>query len=327
MTRALISLILTSVVLASAPAFAQRGPSGMEDRLMKQFDMSNPQINVDDLLAPGVPKDGIPSLTNPERTKAMDADYPEPDARVIAVEINDEAAAYPLGILNWHEAVNDTVGGRPIAVTYCPLCDSAAVVDRRVKTDEGKTITLEFGISGFLYNSNMVMYDRQTNGLWSQVFMRAMTGPLAGTKLDHLPVRVVKFSQFLAEHPEGEVLTTDTGHARNYDANPYQRYFESDRVFHDFGYDDRLGPKTLGVGVLVSEDEAIFATKQAILEKGGSMTIETSKGEVKVSADDAGVQVDSAPDGVDALQTFYHSWSAFHPETSIIASKKQGGSK
>ncbi|MEO1129109.1 MAG: DUF3179 domain-containing (seleno)protein, partial [Planctomycetota bacterium] len=124
-----------------------------------------------------LPKDAIPSLTDPVLTPVRDADWPSGDARVIAVSIGKEAVAVPLSVLNAHEIVNMTLGGVPIAATYCPLCDSASVFDRTVSGDDGKPLILEFGVSGALYNSNVLMYDRDELGLWSQLAMKAVSGP------------------------------------------------------------------------------------------------------------------------------------------------------
>ena len=156
-------------------------------------------------------------------------DWLEPDDRVIMVEIDGEVLAAPFKILNYHEVVNDRVGGEPVAATYCPLCDSATVISREV-THDGKTQTLEFGVSGALYNSNVLMYDRTHKGLWSQLAMKAVTGPMAGTQLDHLPVRVLPWSAFLAEYPEARVVSRETGHQRPYERSAYQRYFSDDAL-------------------------------------------------------------------------------------------------
>ena len=320
-TSAAVGLAATLIGVGGvAPAFAQdRNNAEMKETLMGIFDMSNAIIDVDALLAPGVPKDGIPSITDPEKVAASSADFPTMTGRVVSVTINGEAAAYPIQILNWHEAVNDTVGGVPIVVTYCPLCDSASVADRRITTKDGETLTLEFGISGFLYNSNMVMYDQTSMGIWSQVYNRAMTGPLAGTRLTTLPFRVESFAKFIASNPTGKVQTTNTGHNRAYDRNPYQNYFENaESVYHEFGWRDELPLKALGAGIMAG-DEAIFVTVKAMEEAGGTMTVETALGEVTVVRTEAGVAFENVADGIEVMQTFWHSWSAFHPQTTYRA--------
>ncbi len=296
-----------------------------KEDLVKLYDLSNPQIDLDQMLAPGVPKDGIHYLTDPKRVKAMQSDYPSLMERVAVVEINGEAVAYPLGILNFHEVANDTVGGVPIATTYCPLCDSVAVLDRRLnvaeESGEKKEIVLEFGISGFLYNSNMVLYDQTSMGLWSQVYLKAFTGKFSGKSLNYLPVSVMKFGAFREKYPDGEVMSVDTGFDEPYERNPYAEYLTNEKVFrdHDFGFKKDMPPKTLGLGLKVGNFTA-FVTAE--LARKGSVTVDTPNGPAIVIADDVGLMLESAPDGTQALQTFYHSWSAFHPRSVVIDVEK-----
>jgi len=283
--------------------------------LLSEFDLSDPKIDLEQLLSGGPPRDGIPALTDLNHESAAAAEFPGLDDRVVEVKIGGHAVAYPLKILNYHEIANDTVGGVPVAVTYCPLCDSVAVLDRRLTRSDGKKHTVEFGVSGMLYNSNVVMYDRTTMGLWSQVLMQAVTGPDAGATLKHLPVRVVTFAQFKAANKGGKVISKDTGYRRDYDTNPYSRYMGSNRVMFPFDTDDRLPAHTLGMGIKAG-DQSWFVIADAAKEK--PITVDTSLGSVTVTAGDAGVQVDELPDGVSAIQTYFHSWGGFHHGTTII---------
>jgi hypothetical protein len=143
---------------------------------------------------------------------------------VLAIEIRGEPRAYPLQILIWHELVNDEVAGIPILVSYCPLCNSAIVFDRRV---EGKPY--EFGVSGVLRHSDMVMYDRQSDSLWQQITGEAIVGSMVGRKLEILPSQVVAFTTFAKSSPTGRILSRETGHARAYGQNPYVGYEFGDR--------------------------------------------------------------------------------------------------
>lgn len=304
----------------------------MRDSMLIQFNVTNPQIKLTDVVAGGPPKDGIPALTNPKRINVADAtDFPASGARVIEVVVNNEAVAYPIGILNWHEIVNDNVGDTPIAVTYCPLCDSVSVFDRRLPPQKGsgQPTTLEFGVSGLLYNSNVLMFERNTDALWSQVYMKAVTGPQAGRSLRQLPVRMTTFADFKKSNPAGKVLSKDTGYPRNYSANPYQRYFDDpDVVFHQFEFSDELPPKTLGLGIKTEADN-IFITWKKIIESNGEFTVETKDHKkITIKANKAGMYVESAPENLQAIQTFYHSWSAFYRETRVIMadSEKKSGS-
>ncbi|MCC5875695.1 MAG: DUF3179 domain-containing protein [Candidatus Sumerlaeia bacterium] len=192
---------------------------------------SSSLIPKDQIFAGGPPKDGIPALTNPKVLPAADAERLQPDDRVIGVVIDGDARAYPLRILNWHEIVNDKLGDKQIAVTYCPLCDSAVVFDREVGSR-----TFEFGVSGLLYNSNVLMYDRQETeleeSLWSQMMLAAVTGPAAeeGLTLDVLPSQLVTWKSWKEVNPDTTALSFDTGYPRNYDASPYEQYFAAGRL-------------------------------------------------------------------------------------------------
>ncbi|MBK9052723.1 MAG: DUF3179 domain-containing protein [Chloroflexi bacterium] len=147
------------------------------------------------------------------------ADWLAPNEPVIAVEINDLARAYPLQILTWHEIVNDTLGDVPILITFCPLCNSAIVFDRRL---EGQTH--EFGTSGLLRFSDLIMYDRTSESLWQQFTGQGIVGDLAGKQLTLLPSAIISFADFQQIYPDGQVLSRDTGYNRDYGRNPYVGY-------------------------------------------------------------------------------------------------------
>ena len=195
------------------------------------FDLSFSLIDTKEILSGGPAKDGIPALTEPKFVPASDADYLQPDAEIVGVKIGDDVRAYPINVLNWHEIINDTVGQAPIAVTYCPLCRSALVFDRKV----GDRV-LEFGVSGMLFNSNVLMYDRQGSdvkeSLWSQIMMKAVTGPAAekGETLTLRSSELTTWSQWQKEHPKTVVVSEETGHRRNYRQRAYVGYFQTDRL-------------------------------------------------------------------------------------------------
>jgi hypothetical protein len=177
-------------------------------------------INYNELLSGGPPRDGIPSIDDPQFISPDAAgEWLADNEPVIALEIGDEARAYPLQILTWHEIVNDVVADVPVAVTFCPLCNSAITFDRRLDGE-----TYEFGTSGLLRHSDLVMYDRTTEGLWQQFTGEAIAGDLAGAQLTFLPSSIVSFADFREAHPGGVVLSRDTGFNRRYGQNPYVGY-------------------------------------------------------------------------------------------------------
>lgn len=189
-------------------------------------DFSRHAVAYDEIISGGPPKDGIPAIDKPSFMPAANATGLAPREPVIAVAFAAQARAYPLRIMIWHEIVNDTLGGVPIAVTWCPLCNSAVVFDRR---SGGRT--LSFGTTGKLRNSDLVMYDRETESWWQQFGGTCIVGTLAGAELSLLPMRVESFERFRARFPEGQVLVPpDTG-GRPYGRNPYAGYDRSAAPF------------------------------------------------------------------------------------------------
>jgi hypothetical protein len=202
------------------------------------------EIRLEEIVWGGVRKDGIPALTNPKLAPAADATYLEDDELVFGVEINGDARAWPLRILDWHEMLNDVVGGVPVTLAYCPLCGSGILYDARVP---GYDAPFVFGSSGFLYRSNKLMYDQATHSLWNQFTGRPVVGPLAGSgiELEVLPVTIASWRDWRARHPETRALSLDTGYQRDYSpGQPYGDYFASpDLMFPMLVPDQRLAPK------------------------------------------------------------------------------------
>ncbi len=183
--------------------------------------LPTPLVDTGRIISGGPPPDGIPSIDAPLFEPAGGVDWIADDEPVIALDLDGDQRAYPVQILHWHEIVNDTVAGRPVAVTYCPLCNSALAFDRQV----GDRL-LSFGTSGRLYLSALVMYDRQTESLWSQVERTAIAGVLAGERLELIPVTMLRWADWRATNPDGWVLSRDTGFDRDYGRNPYVGYDE-----------------------------------------------------------------------------------------------------
>ena len=178
-------------------------------------------IRLEEIVWGGVKKDGIPALTNPKHIAAAAATYLEDDELVFGIDIAGDARAYPLRILDWHEMVNDVIGGVPVTLAYCTLCGSGILYDARVPGYEKPFV---FGSSGFLYRSNKLMYDQATHSLWSQFTGRPVVGPLTGSgiELAVLPVTIASWRDWRARHPDTQVLSLDTGYERDYaSGQPY----------------------------------------------------------------------------------------------------------
>jgi hypothetical protein len=201
-------------------------------------------VPLDQIVSGGPPRDGIPSIDSPKFVSAEDAGLQDSDL-VLGLNINGDIRAYPLNILVWHEIVNDEVGGTPVAVTYCPLCFTNQVFHRTIDNQ-----TVEFRTSGKLYNSNLVMYDRTSESLWSQALSQAIVGEHAGKKLERIPFDVAFWREWKALYPESKVLSQDTGFGRPYGVDPYGNYYTDPNILFPVSHrDDRLGPKEIVVGL------------------------------------------------------------------------------
>ena len=204
-------------------------------------------VPLDQIVGGGPPPDGIPSIDNPKFISVQEASkFLEDSELVLGLNINGDIRAYPLQILVWHEIVNDEIGSIPVAVTYCPLCFTNQVFNRSL--DDGQEV-VEFGTSGKLYNSNLVMYDRTSKSLWSQAMAEGIVGKYAGTKLERVPFDVAYWKEWKQLYPDSKILSRDTGSNRPYGVDPYGDYYtNSDVLFPISNRDDRLGLKEIVVG-------------------------------------------------------------------------------
>jgi hypothetical protein len=224
----------------------------------------------------GPPPDGIPAIDSPVFYSADSVGYLGPNDPVLSLEIDGDSRAYPLEVMIWHEIVNDTVGGIPVVVAYCPLCNSVTVFDRRI---EGRV--LDFGTSGLLFNSSLVMYDRQTETLWSHFAGRPLYGELDEAELVDHPATIVGFGAWRDAHPDGLVLSAETGHDRPYGQNPYPGYDDVNRepFLFEGEVDGRYTSMTRLVGVSTGQAdgtdggaEAALAFPLLVLREAGVMT-------------------------------------------------------
>jgi len=219
-------------------------------------DFSKRTVSLNEIQSGGPPRDGIPPIDAPRFVRPSDAaDWLKDNEPVVVLEDSGDARAYPLQILIWHEIVNDTVGGRPVTMTFCPLCNTAIAFDRRL---EG--VTYDFGTTGNLRNSDLVMWDRQTESWWQQVTGEAIVGELSGVRLTPLPASINNFADFKATFPNGKVLSRETGFSRNYGRNPYTGYDDvnSSPFLFSGKADGRLRPLERVVAVSLNGDEVAY---------------------------------------------------------------------
>lgn len=237
--------------------------------------LPEPLVSPLDIISGGPPPDGIPPIESPEFERASEVGYLQPQEAVVTLTINGDARAYPAQVMIWHEIVNDTIGGEPVTVTFCPLCNTAIAYHRRL----GDRV-FDFGTSGKLYNSALVMYDRQTESLWTHYTGQAIAGELTGTQLELIPMATVAFETFQAEHPDGLVLSRPAGFRRSYGSNPYVNYDAPDGTPFLFAGepDDRLPPQTR-VLVMRHAGDAV-AVVHEMLQSEGVMTVDVGGTEV-----------------------------------------------
>lgn len=272
-------------------------------------------VNPKKIVGGGPRKDGIPSIDNPKFVTVEEADeWIEDNELVLALIRNDIKRVYPLQILVWHEIVNDFIGDEPILITYCPLCGSGIAYER---TFDGEAV--EFGTSGKLYNSNLVMYDRKTDSYWSQIDGNAIVGELTGMELVDVSIDTVVWRDWKVAHPDSEVLSQDTGYFRQYGSDPYGNYYEdSFLIFPVENEDNRVHAKTVIFGIEV--DGAYTAYREDDLKESGTIIDVVNGVNVQVERDSAGtIRVMNLDNGEEIVKErdFWFAWYAFHPETNL----------
>ena len=225
-------------------------------RLFPELDWTMNTVDLTTISSGGPGRDGgIPSLQDPSFEVQADVDWIQPEEPVIALEINGEARAYPIQVLMWHEIATDTVGGVPVTVSFCPLCNTAIVFDRRVDGE-----TRRFGVSGLLRESDLIMYDYTNYSLWQQITGESIVGVDAGTRLEFIPSQIISWAQFQESFPDALVLSRNTGFNRNYGLNPYQGYDRvgSSTIFSTSFDDERLDAKERVLTVELGEEAIAF---------------------------------------------------------------------
>lgn len=257
----------TRIVEAEIPPEARRFVDGVW-----KTNFAIHSVPYNEIFSGGPPRDGIPPIDNPKYETVAQADaWLEDKEPVIFFELNGDARAYPLQILIWHEIVNDKVGSIPVAVTFCPLCNTALVFHSSV---DGQA--LRFGTTGLLRFSDLVMWDNLSESWWQQATGEAIVGDLTGRRLTFLPASIISWADFKAARPEGKVLSRDTGHFRPYGENPYVGYdnINSSPFLYRGPQDGRLPPMERVVAVTIEETDVAYPFTVLAQEKVVNDTIE-----------------------------------------------------
>ena len=284
------------------------------------FEFGNASIPVQQILGGGPPRDGIPAIDNPTFQFAESATWLEPEDRILGVFLNGVSRAYPIAILNWHEVVNDTIDGRPIVVSYCPLCGTGIAFDARV---EGRD--LGFGVSGLLYQSDVLLYDRQTESLWSQIMGEAISGPQRGQKLISLPLAHTSWADWQQLHPNTEVLSRDAGLRRDYSIDPYAGYADSPRTMFPV-VNQAPGPWhakewVLGVGINGEYKAYPFAELRAQGVTRFNDELAGERFDIVWDEKNRSASMQRSGEIQPSITAFWFAWYAFHPETKIFRAR------
>ena len=287
--------------------------------LMRSFpntDWSRTDPSVELALSGGPGKDGIPALTDPEFI-SIENSASQDSVLAIVMDDGGQKKVYPYNILNWHEIVNDSVNGEPVAVTFCPLCGSAVVYSRSISEQE-----LEFGVSGFLIESNMVMYDRETESLWQQSTGVAIAGELTGSKLDLVEFQLMTVGDVKEMYPDALILSDDTGYLRDYDANPYSGYGESDDfLFAPSSLDDQFSSKTIMVAFYV--DDLPVSTPWLEIRDGETYVYSVGGEDIEIVKTDGELSVwDETGEIIPFYFEMWFSWAVQHGDAGEILTSK-----
>lgn len=309
--------LFAAALLASA-AVLWAAPPRPDPARYNGFDVTDALIPIERIEHGGPPKDGIPAIDRPRFVAAADAGL-APGDRVLGLDLNGIARAYPIRILNWHEVVNDRFGEVAVAITYCPLCGTGMAFDARMGGQ-----ALSFGVSGLLYNSDVLLYDRATHSLWSQLKQRAVSGKFKGAELTALPLAHTTWADWRARYPHTQVLSTDTGFARDYARDPYAGYERVPQLMFDVEHrDERLPAKewVLGVTVGGARKAYPFGELERTTRGGGEIRDSLGGRTIFVRYDHrhrSAAVFDAARRPLPGVMAYWFAWYAFYPQTEVF---------
>ena len=303
-------LLLCLAVLATGV------PAALLAQEMNGFDLKGALIPSEQIHFGGPAKDGIPAIDKPDFVKAGLAAFLRDDDAVLGIVRGGIARAYPIRILNWHEVVNDRFDHETVVVTFCPLCGTGVAFDGRL---DG--CALRFGVSGLLYNSDVLLYDRQTQSLWSQLLGRAISGPMKGRRLTMLPLTHTTWADWRRNHPATQVLSTKTGQTRPYARDPYAGYESNEEIlfpvaFRSAGY----RPKERVLGVRIGERTKAYPFVE-LGKSAGVVSDRIGDTALTIRFDPAASRANAyTADGeqLPAVVGYWFAWYAFNPQTEVF---------
>ena len=304
----LTTLAALSLLLVANPSLAVR---------KNGFELDGASVPSREIFSGGPPRDGIPSIDRPRFVVAADAGrFLRDRDRILGISRNGVVKAYPIAILNYHEIVNDWFGDESILVTYCPLCGTGMAFEAAIAGEDRV-----FGVSGLLYNSDVLLYDRKSESLWSQLMLEAVAGPLKGKPLKMVAVSHTTWADWRDRHPETQVLSEDTGFRRDYAADPYPGYGSSRRImFPVSSRDRRYHAKERVIGLLVNGRSKAYPFVE--LERaGGHVEDMFAKRSLTVELDaenQTGRVLDAKGQEMPTVIVYWFAWQAFHPKGEVF---------
>jgi len=297
-----------SAARAEQPASAQDTADSLNG-----FSLEQRVVERERIVAGGPPRDGIPSVDTPSFVSIDEARWVRAGTPVIGVALGGEARAYPVHAMEYHQVVNDVIGGEPVVVTYDPLTD-AGIVYRRVLG--GKKV--EFGVSGLVYDSGFLLYDRDSDSLWLQFLGKALAGPRAGEQLERVPARIETMAAWVSRQPGSRVMTLPERKRFDYRYSNYAAYWTSEKIaFPVSARDDRFHPKELVLGARVGERTRAYVG--SILTRSGARIVDELEGrKIRIEYDgESGTFVYDAPEDVEITTAYWFAWKTFYPDTEV----------
>ncbi len=277
------------------------------------FDLSDSLIPINEIHHGGPPRDGIPSIDKPVFVDASKASFLKNNDDVLGLSFNGINKAYPIRILNWHEIVNDKFNKESVLVSYCPLCGTGMIFK--------PSASQEFGVSGLLYNSDMLLYDRETESLWSQILGKAISGPLKGLELKMLPSEHTSWLAWKTRHPDTQVLSTITGYSRDYSRNPYQGYELSKGLYFPVKFSSmKYHPKERVIGIKIGNQTKAYPFAELSKLENNQIQDTFADQTITIHFDvknRSGTITDQNNKPIPIVNSFWFAWYAFHPETKI----------
>lgn len=305
--RPIIKNLLLIGLLISSTAEADR---------YNGFDVRGSLIPADEIYQGGPPRDGIPALDKPKFISASKVGFLKKSDRVLGLKRNGKFKAYPISIMNWHEIVNDQMGHEKVVITYCPLCGTGVGFEAK----SGQRL-LTFGVSGLLYNSDVLLFDRETESLWSQIASKAIAGPMKKTPLTLIPLEHTTWGSWKQRYPNSLVLSIDTGHSRDYTRDPYAGYENSEGIYFPVAHrDPRYHPKERVLGIEINGKFKAYPFSE--LSQTNGAVKETFNGKaLKIDYDAANQSArifDKNGNELPSITGYWFAWYAFHPETFVF---------